>query len=241
MLRRIRRLPSPALIVASVALVFAIAGGIGYAASKINGKNIRSQSIGAGKLKDHTLTGRQIKSQSVPGGKLTLNSVTGTRINESTLGQVPSAAHADSATNATNATNAANATNANTAANATGLNGPLGSGKTLTGVFATAGHKVNAGDFVDESPITFQLPLSSAPTFNDLAPGASSTACPGSSSAPTATPGNLCLYETIRTGATGVTQVSPLELRRFGAAIFPTGVGAATNYEVDGVWAVTAP
>jgi hypothetical protein len=126
MIRRIRRLPSPALIVASVALVFAIAGGIGYAATKINGKNIRSQSIGAGKLKDHTLTGRQIKSQSVPGGKLKLNSVNGTRINESTLGQVPSAAQADNATHATNADHAVNAdhaTSADQATNASTLNG----------------------------------------------------------------------------------------------------------------------
>jgi hypothetical protein len=106
MIRRIRRLPSPALIVASVALVFAVAGGIGYAASKINGRNIKSESIGAGKIKDHSLTGRQMKSKSIPGGKLKPNTVTGTQVKESTLGQVPNAAHADSATNADTASNA---------------------------------------------------------------------------------------------------------------------------------------
>jgi len=106
MIKRIRRLPSPALIVASVALVFAVAGGIGYAASKINGKNIRAHSIGAGKLKDRTLTGRQIKGQSVGGGKLKPNTVTGTQVKESTLGKVPSAAQADNATTADTANNA---------------------------------------------------------------------------------------------------------------------------------------
>jgi hypothetical protein len=140
MIRRIRRLPSPALIVASVALVFAVAGGIGYAASKINGKNIRAQSIGAGKLKDHTLTGRQMKSKSIPGGKLKPNTVTGTQVKESTLGQVPSAAQADNATNANHATTADNANNANNANTVGGLHvvnfhqngaGPLGAEQIL--------------------------------------------------------------------------------------------------------------
>jgi hypothetical protein len=120
MITRIRRLPSPALIVASVALVFAIAGGITYAASKINGKRIKAHSIAAGKLKDHTLTGRQMKSKSIPGGKLKPNTVTGLQVNESTLGKVPNAAQAD---NATNATNADHATNADTANNANNLGG----------------------------------------------------------------------------------------------------------------------
>jgi hypothetical protein len=132
MLSRIRRLPSPALIIASIALVFAIAGGIGYAASKINGKRIKAHSIAAGKLKDHTLTGRQMKSKSIPGGKLKPNTVTGLQVKESTLGKVPSAAEADHATNADNAAHATNAdhavnadhaTSADQATNASTLNG----------------------------------------------------------------------------------------------------------------------
>jgi hypothetical protein len=129
MIRRIRRLPSPALIVASIALVFAIAGGIGYAASKINGnrlkdhsvagKKLKSHTIGAGKLKDHTLTGRQMKSKSIPGGKLKPDTVTGLQVNESTLGKVPSATQADNATHATNADHATSADNAANAVNAT--------------------------------------------------------------------------------------------------------------------------
>src|SRR5215475_3588017 len=80
MLTRIRRLPSPALIVASIALAFAIAGGIGYAASKINGQNIKAKSIGGGKLKDQTLTGKQMKSKSIGGGKLKPDTVTGNQV-----------------------------------------------------------------------------------------------------------------------------------------------------------------
>ncbi len=55
-----RRRPSPAMIVALLALVVAL-GGTAYAATgRINGNAIQKQSIGGGKLKKKTLTGYQI-------------------------------------------------------------------------------------------------------------------------------------------------------------------------------------
>jgi hypothetical protein len=60
MLQTLRpRRPSPAMIVALVALVAAL-GGTAYAAGQINGNSIQKQSIGGGKLKKQTLTGYQI-------------------------------------------------------------------------------------------------------------------------------------------------------------------------------------
>jgi hypothetical protein len=53
--------PSPAMVVALVALVAAL-GGTAYAAGQINGNSIQKQSIGAGKLKHKTLTGYQINT-----------------------------------------------------------------------------------------------------------------------------------------------------------------------------------
>jgi hypothetical protein len=53
------RRPSPAMIVALVALAVAL-GGTAYAAGRINGNSIVKQSIGGGKLKKKTLTGYQI-------------------------------------------------------------------------------------------------------------------------------------------------------------------------------------
>jgi hypothetical protein len=53
--------PSPAMIVAIVALVAAL-GGTAWAAKKINGGSIVKQSIGGGKLKKNTLSGFQIKA-----------------------------------------------------------------------------------------------------------------------------------------------------------------------------------
>ncbi len=54
--------PSPAMVVALVALVAAL-GGTAYAAGQINGNSIQKQSIGAGKLKHKTLTGYQINTR----------------------------------------------------------------------------------------------------------------------------------------------------------------------------------
>jgi len=55
-----KRRPTPALIVAMIALVVAL-GGTAYAA-QINGNSIMKQSIGGGKLKQKTLTGFQINT-----------------------------------------------------------------------------------------------------------------------------------------------------------------------------------
>ncbi|HEX5713094.1 MAG TPA: hypothetical protein VFX85_07255 [Solirubrobacterales bacterium] len=59
-MRRLRRTrPSPAMVVAVIALVTALAG-TAYAAQTINGGAIKKQTIGGGKLKQKTLTGYQI-------------------------------------------------------------------------------------------------------------------------------------------------------------------------------------
>jgi hypothetical protein len=55
------RRPSPAMVVAAIALIVALAG-TAYAAQTINGGAIKKQTIGAGKLKHKTLTGYQINT-----------------------------------------------------------------------------------------------------------------------------------------------------------------------------------
>jgi hypothetical protein len=92
------RRPSPALVIAIVALFVAL-GGTGYAASQINGKS----------LKNNSVPGKKLKNKTVAAGKVKPDTLTGAQIQESTLGTVPSASTAASAANATNAANAANA------------------------------------------------------------------------------------------------------------------------------------
>jgi len=55
------RRPSPAMVVAVIALFVALAG-TAYAAQTINGGAIMKQTIGAGKIKHKTLTGFQINT-----------------------------------------------------------------------------------------------------------------------------------------------------------------------------------
>jgi hypothetical protein len=122
---------SPALAVAVLALFVALGGSV-YAAkrAKLNGKAIRAKSIpgnrlkphsvAANRLKPHSISLEQLKAEIVPetvsvSAKLPL---TGDEINELTLGQVPSAAHADSADTAASAETAQSAADAQTAQNA---------------------------------------------------------------------------------------------------------------------------
>jgi len=93
--KRIQR-PSPALVVACIALFVAL-GGVGYAAATINGADIKNK----------TIAGKKLKNKTVTGGKVKNNTLTGTQVNESKLSKVPSAANADRATSAGTADNAA--------------------------------------------------------------------------------------------------------------------------------------
>jgi len=56
-----RKRPSPSMVVATIALIVALAGSA-YAAQTINGGAIKKQTIGGGKLKKDTLTGFQINN-----------------------------------------------------------------------------------------------------------------------------------------------------------------------------------
>jgi hypothetical protein len=92
---------------ASIA-VFVALGGVGYAATSINGNDIAKRTVGANKLKNGTLTSKQVKA----------NALNGSVIDEASLSIVPSAQTAVSATTAGSATSAGSATTATTAASA---------------------------------------------------------------------------------------------------------------------------
>jgi hypothetical protein len=104
MRRILRRLPSPAMVVACVALAVAL-GGTSYAAIKLP-----RNSVGPAQLKRDAVTATKLATRSVGPRKLQNNAVsernvkdgslTGAKIVESTLDKVPSAANADTAGNA---------------------------------------------------------------------------------------------------------------------------------------------
>jgi hypothetical protein len=88
--------PSPAMIVALIALVAALSG-TAYAAL---GKN----SVGTRQLKAKAVTSGKIANNAVTSAKVAKNSLTGADINVGALGTVPSAATAGSAGNANTVT-----------------------------------------------------------------------------------------------------------------------------------------
>jgi len=137
------RRQSPALVVAALALFVALGGSV-YAAkrAKINGRAIRAKSIpgnrlkprsvAPNRLKPHSLTARLLKRHSIGVELLKPGTIPeiaadapldGSDINELSLGQVPSAAHADAADTAQSAVDAQTALNAVNAVDAQTVNG----------------------------------------------------------------------------------------------------------------------
>jgi hypothetical protein len=110
--------PSPAMVVALVALVIAMAG-TSYAAIELP-----ANSVGTKQLKRGAVTRGKIKSNAIVASKVKDDSLTGADIVEASLGKVPkaeaatNALHANDATSADSATNALHAIEADSAKNA---------------------------------------------------------------------------------------------------------------------------
>jgi hypothetical protein len=83
--------PSPAMVVASIALAVAL-GGTSYAAI-----TLPKNSVGTKQLKKNAVTSAKVKANAVTSPKVASNSLTGADINEATLGTVPSATSATTA------------------------------------------------------------------------------------------------------------------------------------------------
>lgn len=116
---------SPALAISALALFVALGGSV-YAAKKtrIDGKTIRANSIPGNRLKPRSIAANRLK----PGVLTTTPAavglpLSGSDINELSLGQVPNAAHAETAGSAESAVSAETAENAVNAINAKTVNG----------------------------------------------------------------------------------------------------------------------
>jgi len=115
LLRRLR--PSPAMVVALIALFLSL-GGVSYGLATgfidsreiqdntIQSRDIRQNVIRTEDLRNNEIRGRDIRNSTVRTEDVALNSLTGADINESSLGKVAAATKADSATTAASATSA---------------------------------------------------------------------------------------------------------------------------------------
>ncbi|HEX6651388.1 MAG TPA: hypothetical protein VF072_01490 [Thermoleophilaceae bacterium] len=107
----LRRRPSPAMIVASLALFVSLSGvSYGVATGFIDSReiknnevrsiDIRNNEIRTRDLRNNEVRGIDIRNSTVQGRDIALNTVTGEDVREDTLQKVPSALLADSATSA---------------------------------------------------------------------------------------------------------------------------------------------
>jgi hypothetical protein len=92
-MKRFLRLPSPAMVVAIIALVVA-SSGVSYAVV-INGSSLVNGSIRNVKFKDGTLRGQEAKRDGFGGGAIKERSLDASQLDASKIGQVPSAASAE--------------------------------------------------------------------------------------------------------------------------------------------------
>jgi len=100
----LRRLPSPAMVVACIALAVAL-GGTSYAAitlprNSVGTKQLQKNAVVASKLSSRSVGPQKLQNNAVTLRAVKDNQLTGSKIVESTLGQVPSAKKADSADDA---------------------------------------------------------------------------------------------------------------------------------------------
>ena len=107
----------------SLIALFVALGGTVYAAKRINGKTIRAKSLPGNRLKPRSVPANRLKPGVLRSARRPAGQITGSEINELSLGQVPTAAHADTATTAQSAVDAETALNAVNAVNASTVNG----------------------------------------------------------------------------------------------------------------------
>jgi len=93
--------PTPAMVVACIALTVAL-GGTGYAAIKlpknsVGAKQLKKNAVTNPKIKASAVTNAKIGASAVTGTKVANDSLTGADVNEATLAKVPAATTADTA------------------------------------------------------------------------------------------------------------------------------------------------
>lgn len=233
--------PSPALIISLIALFVAL-GGTAYATT-----SLPKNSVGTKQLKKNAVTTAKIKRQAVTAAKINTNGLTVpnathaiSAVSATSATNATNASHAttaDSATSATNATNATNASHATSADSATSASSPglLGSGETETGVVHAIAPEASGAAYLGTA-ISFPFPLASAPAAHYITSG-STVQCPGSVGNPTATSGNLCVYQDNVSNSGGA--VAFEFVTKWGAGIYmPTPAGSSYS-GFQATWAVT--
>ncbi len=204
-----RRRPSPAIVIACIALMVAL-GGTGYAAVRLP-----ANSVGTAQIKNSAVTSLKVKNGSLLRADFK-------------AGQVPAGA-----------AGAVGPAGPAGPAGAAGPAGPfpdaLPSGKTVRGAY-NIGATAAAPGALANSSISFVYAFAASPTVKIVLQGAAAPAeCPGNATFPQAQAGFVCIYEESKTNSVGVTLNA---VNRSGATIF-TNSSAAGGFFTYGTWAAT--
>ncbi len=168
--------PSPAMVLAIVALIVAL-GGTGYAAIKLP-----ANSVGTAQLKKDAVTSLKVKNGSLLAGDFK-------------AGQVPAGPAGPTGSPGA----------AGPAGPAGPFPDALPSGKTIRGAFNIGGTAAAAGALANTS-ISFIYAFATAPTVKIVLQGAAAPAeCSGNATFPQAQAGFVCIYEESKTNSVGVT------------------------------------
>jgi hypothetical protein len=98
MARFLRRRPSPALVVACIALFVSLSGvSYGVATGFIDSREIKNNTVRSKDIRNNEVRGVDVRNSTVQGRDVALNTLTGADIAESRLGEVPAATKADDA------------------------------------------------------------------------------------------------------------------------------------------------
>jgi hypothetical protein len=141
------RRPTPATIVALLALVAALAGSA-YAAGRIDGRAVKVKSLPGNRLKPGSVPANRLKPGAIPASLS--GPITGSQIDERSLGQVPSAGYADVAGFAQSAVDAETAVNA---VDAQTVNGHAAGCQPGTTPFAGACWQTSANETAVTAPV----------------------------------------------------------------------------------------
>ena len=211
---------------ATIAVFLSLAGGSAVAARLLTGKDVKNSSLTGADVKDRSLTARDLRRGTIPSARSGPQGPAGPR--GATGAQGPAGAQGDRGPDGR------------------GVLEPLRSGETITGGFWLQGNEDAANeveaDFIPLGALTND-PITSADAFVD---GAGTEPCAGTSDAPTAPAGKLCVYTTsnVNTNARQLANVITTDAarRRGFSALMTSGGSASTDeYGWVAVWAYTEP
>lgn len=213
-MKSVRKRLTYANVMSSIAVFLVVAGGTAFAASQLG-----KESVGT----------KQLKKEAVSLSKIKKAAVTSLQGKAGAVGPIGPQGAAGSKGDKGD----------------TGPAGPLTevlpSGLTERGMYIFNGTRPAGSSYTPNFSISYPFPLNFTPKLTFVGLGDPTTSeCTGTTAAPTAAPGALCIYESRNDGgpSTGASLQTPTA--HFGALLF-VSAAAGANYEVEGSYAVTAP